>query len=537
MNSKKLAVLSALALTLVLGLMFFGGERTRAAGTWYVNSTTGSNSFDCMSPATACQTINAAIGKASSGDTINVAAGLYSESVAINKTLTLLGAQANVDARTRTGAESIIDNACSPVSIYADNVTLNGFTVQGSTTADPCNIAGIWTNPGYSGTQGGHQILYNIIQNNIAGIELDNSGVFQTKVQYNLIQNNNNDGPGPGNGIEVTTFGLKNALIDKNKFSGHVNSSMIVELSSDGIAFSNNELVGGATERVVFGLVTNSSITGNTSIGSTSSGTIRLFGGNNGITITCNTLASGQRGIRVDDCCELGPNSNITANQNNIQGNAIAGLEVASGSYFGGSLDATQNWWGSPSGPFNATSNPSGTGNAVVDPDGAVTFIPYRTSPSSCAPVPDLCPLDPNKTDPGVCGCGTPDTDTDHDGTPDCNDACPSDPNKTAAGACGCGHVDTPGCTTNKKDCHQFVENEEKNFNDGQKNQKKAFDDQQKTDKKNFDATHPTPAQRKAFEEGQKNDKKNFDDQQKAAKDAFQVHYKAEEQQCNQLPK
>jgi len=37
----------------------------------------------------------------------------------------------------------------------------------------------------------------------------------------------------------------------------------------------------------------------------------------------------------------------------------------------------------------------------------------------------DLCPSDPNKIDPGVCGCGTPDTDSDSDGTPDCNDNCP----------------------------------------------------------------------------------------------------------------
>jgi hypothetical protein len=34
----------------------------------------------------------------------------------------------------------------------------------------------------------------------------------------------------------------------------------------------------------------------------------------------------------------------------------------------------------------------------------------------------DNCPQDPDKTDPGVCGCGTPDTDSDGDGIPDCTD-------------------------------------------------------------------------------------------------------------------
>lgn len=57
----------------------------------------------------------------------------------------------------------------------------------------------------------------------------------------------------------------------------------------------------------------------------------------------------------------------------------------------------------------------------------------------------DQCPNDPNKTEPGVCGCGVADTDSDKDGTPDCHDACPSDPNKIAAGLCGCGIVD-PTC-------------------------------------------------------------------------------------------
>jgi hypothetical protein len=37
----------------------------------------------------------------------------------------------------------------------------------------------------------------------------------------------------------------------------------------------------------------------------------------------------------------------------------------------------------------------------------------------------DNCPDDPNKIEPGDCGCGIPDTDTDTDGIPDCNDNCP----------------------------------------------------------------------------------------------------------------
>ena len=37
----------------------------------------------------------------------------------------------------------------------------------------------------------------------------------------------------------------------------------------------------------------------------------------------------------------------------------------------------------------------------------------------------DECPDDPEKSQPGDCGCGTPDTDSDNDGVPDCIDICP----------------------------------------------------------------------------------------------------------------
>ena len=59
----------------------------------------------------------------------------------------------------------------------------------------------------------------------------------------------------------------------------------------------------------------------------------------------------------------------------------------------------------------------------------------------------DLCPSDPNKTEPGQCGCNTPDTDTDGDSVADCNDQCadtdPSDPS-----------VDQIGCADSQKDCN-----------------------------------------------------------------------------------
>src|SRR5438132_1714032 len=210
-------------------------------------------------------------------DPIIVAAGLYPEEVTIQRTLTLRGAQAGVDARTRpfvAANESIIDHPCGPVQIEADSVTIDGFTVQGSALSDPCFLAGIWTNPGFSGTQGGHQILNNIVQNNISGIELDSTcAASPTLVQFNLVQNNDNPGPGSGNGIQ-TNFGLCKATIDSNKFSGDTSSSVLVfgppvSAFASNIYVTNNELVALTPESISFLGVSDSTITGNISTGST----------------------------------------------------------------------------------------------------------------------------------------------------------------------------------------------------------------------------------------------------------------------------
>ena len=378
----------------VLGLVALGSSSVSAATTRWVNE------FDTSPnpPGTSCadagyMTISAAVAAANPGDTIEVCPGTYLEQVMINKTLTLKGAQAGFDARTRPflpdpTTQSIIDHPCGPVQIEADNVTLDGFTVQGSILPDPCFIAGIWTNPGFSGTQGGHHILNNIVQNNVSGIELDSTcAANPTLVQFNLIQNNNNPGPGSGNGIQ-TNFGLCNATIDSNKFSGHLSTSMLLNTAQSKLAISNNELVGGTPERIFLANTTASSITGNISVGSTSSGTIRFFSGNTNVTVTGNTLLNGMRGIRVDDLDPLNSamNSAIDAHYNCIQGNSIAGLEVASGDYIG-TLNAEKNWWGSSTGPSNPN-NPTGTGDRIIAPENNVDFTHWlTTAPTGCPQV------------------------------------------------------------------------------------------------------------------------------------------------------
>jgi hypothetical protein len=66
----------------------------------------------------------------------------------------------------------------------------------------------------------------------------------------------------------------------------------------------------------------------------------------------------------------------------------------------------------------------------------------------------DGCPTDANKTEPGICGCGVADTDSDSDGTADCNDGCPNDANKTEPGICGCGTADVDTDADGVTDCN-----------------------------------------------------------------------------------
>ena len=66
----------------------------------------------------------------------------------------------------------------------------------------------------------------------------------------------------------------------------------------------------------------------------------------------------------------------------------------------------------------------------------------------------DICPDDPNKEGPGICGCGIPDNDLDNNGITDClegGDLCPDDPDKTLPGICGCNIPDALDSDGNPK--------------------------------------------------------------------------------------
>jgi hypothetical protein len=448
MKLKNLTIFSTLAVTLTLGLLMFGGQRTKAAGPWYV-STTGNDTNDCLSPATACLTLQAAIDRASNGDTVNVEPGIYPFPgvVNVNKTLTLKGAQSGVDARERFEAESILENS-GGLYVTANDVIIDGFTVQNSTS-------GAFTGYGIdlgAGTSGGH-VINNIIQDNIVGVGLANNPAGdQAVIQHNVFRNNTQPGPASGHGIYTDQYvagygvGLEDVLIDGNDFendNGAVTGTWGIGISNTGpVAFTNLQIqnnrfvsISPLSRGMYFYNTDASSIKVN-NIRNQTNYAIGFFGGDDGITIECNTILESNRGIYVGDA-SIGLNSNITVFDNNIAGNATAGLEVALGTYAGGagSLNAENNWWNSPSGP-TTPANPLGTGDKIIDLGGVVDFTPFRTSVIEDSDEDGILdPCDVGCPTPSVCGCGVPETDGDGDGIPDCIDNCPTTPNHNQADA------------------------------------------------------------------------------------------------------
>ncbi len=90
-------LVSALIMALLLALLWVAGtsisQAAPAATTWYVDAATGDDNDDCLTPGTACATIGAAVGKAASGDTVEIAAGTYNEhDIEVYDELTLNGA-------------------------------------------------------------------------------------------------------------------------------------------------------------------------------------------------------------------------------------------------------------------------------------------------------------------------------------------------------------------------------------------------------------------------------------------------------------
>ena len=300
--------------------------------------------------------------------------------------LTLQGAQAGVDARSRSGAESVI--TAGRIQLSASNITVEGFTLKDATYNEKSSAA-IW------GTEiEGTQILDNIIEDSYMGVAFDNSGGPTLAVVRHNVFSDNNVGTNSGTGVFMLgpSSESTNISIVDNTFSGHVNAA--INLNGHNATISGNTSSGDST----FAVIANSSditITDNVATGNPDGSGIFLGLGNDGVTISGNTLNSvatseaNTSAVRVAAYAG-GPtlSQNYTIHNNIVTGSWSHAIRVTADAYSGNvdaqnnafssgittlgsdvSVDATSNWWGSADPDFGT----------VVSGDN-VSYDPWFTS-------------------------------------------------------------------------------------------------------------------------------------------------------------
>jgi hypothetical protein len=371
--------------------------------TWYV-SNTGSDSNSGME-SSPFLTIQHAIDAAHDGDTINVAAGLYNEVVTVNKSLTLNGAQAGVDTRRgNVAVTSIIlaqTGSTSAISIAANDVTIDGFTIQGAGTAG-LQTWGINAAAGTS-TYGVH-ITNNTFQNLYEGLHVqgpDTNVAGNMTVDKNMfIDEHPSDPFAQAAGIWMAAAPSYLITIKNNSFSGHDAgdggdyAAINIDFSTDLVIEDNTSFNDGSF--LVLVNCTNVTVSGNTSgnsnlPGFTDNSSIFLALGNDGVTIQNNQLNLGFRGVRLSTAFGTGLNHKIQVLNNTITNMVDAGILVPAGTVddqvvvHGNQItgnpigvkndnstlivDASRNWWGDISGP-----GPVGTGMG----DTISTYVDYN---------------------------------------------------------------------------------------------------------------------------------------------------------------
>jgi hypothetical protein len=368
----------------------------------------------------------AAVSAASANAVINVDAGTdNSGPTTINKTLTIHGAMGGVDGRSNTrqsGTGETILNVTGGMMPYALNVTANdvvidGFTITSTGTITNVNEAGIVLGANIAGAH----VINNIITNQVAGMYLSNGSATDAAViQFNSFTNNNQNGANGGRGIytDESIFGatLTDVTIDSNYFYGNFGNqgttgfeaAIAVEPNTTGVSSNinvTNNVIDNNGKAVLFFNTSAITISGNyvTNTQDQWSGTLRFEGGDTNVTISNNTVFDNTGpGVAVDAKGVPGNDSGFVLSNNNFYGNSyLWGSKISvivNASAYTGTFTATNNWWGSSTGPGG---NGSGTGDGIWGngmavsgaqwqtlAGGSATFSPWSTSPNGSEEAP-----------------------------------------------------------------------------------------------------------------------------------------------------
>jgi hypothetical protein len=366
-------------------------DTARAAQTWYV-APDGRDSNSCRSATAACRTIERALQRADSGDTIMVAAGRYVETLWIDKSVRLLGAQASVPAAGRSGAESIIDPARetrSGVIIRADGVTIDGFTIDNSTKrasgaaqrygvdldstfGKPWRSIAIRNNAISRYTRAVNIVAANevtLMGNLLKGLDY---GVYVAVGSTAIAISNNTFPPHDRAAISFAAGAHRNVQIDQNTLQ----ASSIELTNATAATIANNTSTNALQPALqLSGGNQNVLISGNVLMtGASSAVQLRRGPGdatNRDVRLVRNTLTQNVTGLQIEPGGLAGA---LELHFNRIAGNASAGVANNAGV----AINAENNWWGCSAGPGQTGCNTA---------SGPVDVAPWLVLRASFAPL------------------------------------------------------------------------------------------------------------------------------------------------------
>ena len=341
---------------------------------------------DTSCPGATFTTISAAEAAATNGDTIQVCAGTYDEDITTNKSLTLLGAQSGVDARGRTGAETVVDNS-GAAALGGAGTVVDGFTFTGANTGNGDGAA-------ISLLADGSTVKNTIFSNDQRAVVIISdtatltrnvvNGVFDgfffccdkgsnSAVTDNSFTGSLSDGAvniAPGGPPAVTGVSIVNNNYDVTS------GNFVVAGVTTNLNISDNTVNGGGSGIVLLGGNKDFTISRNRVTNSTgSAATIGDFGfgyGNNGGgSITRNDFEHNFRGVNVfsgTDSTPIEVHNNMFVDNNvgtATSDNPHAGVRNESSN----PVHATDNWWGCNGGPGATGCDPVvGAGTTTYDP-------------------------------------------------------------------------------------------------------------------------------------------------------------------------
>jgi Right handed beta helix region len=261
---------------------------------------------NCNANDAAFSHIQDAVNMSAPGDRVKVCPGSYAEDVVVDKALTVQGAKAGQDARSRSGSgsgESVVQGTASSdptgagaVQLSADDVVWDGFVVRGNP-----NGPGIST----SATNSGYQILNNVVTDNVFGLYLNSDDRNQNIVRRNRFSDNNRAGSASGNGV-YSDGGAQRQLINQNTFQDNRNAAIlyadVVATQSD-LTISHNVSLHDQTFLGIFAS-SDVSVVGNTVRQERNDQTSAIFIGarNDGVLVQGNTITSANySGIAIRD--------------------------------------------------------------------------------------------------------------------------------------------------------------------------------------------------------------------------------------------